>query len=67
MLRFNYLVITQILLIIYYIIKMRHYANHPEKYNETQCYKLALKLIEKIKKKGRITTEVFGREYLPKE
>ncbi len=67
MVRFYYLIITQILLIIYYIIKMRHYANHPEKYNETQCYKLALRLIHLIKKRGRIKTEVFGKESLPKE
>ena len=65
--RFYYLVITQFFLIIYYIIKMRHYANHPNKYSEERRFHLGVKLIEKIKKKGKITTEVFGKETLPEE
>lgn len=65
--RFYYLIITQFFLIVYYIIKMRHFANHPEKYNEKCRFNLAVQLIEKIKKKGKITTEVFGTEDLPAE
>lgn len=65
--RFYYLVITQIFLIIYYIIKMSHFAKHPQKYSEERRFELVVSLIEKIKKKGRIETEVFGAEELPAE
>ena len=67
MIRFYYLIITQFLLIVYYIIKMSHFAKHPEKYSEQRRFHLAMQLIEKIKKKGKITTEVFGTEDLPAE
>lgn len=67
MVRFYYLVITAFPLIVYYIIKMTHYAGHPEKYDEEVCFALAQKLIHIIKRRGRIKTKVYGTENLPAE
>lgn len=67
MLRFYYVIAASFFLILYYVPKMAYYAKHPEKYTETQCYKLAMKVMELVKKKGRITTKAFGTEKLPKE
>lgn len=66
MFRFYYVVITGIPLIIFYIIVMTVYVSHPEKYDENQCYALARKLIGLVKKRGRISTKVYGVENLPR-
>lgn len=66
MFRFYYVVITGIPLIIFYIIVMTIYVSHPEKYDENQCYALAQKLIGLVKKRGRISTKVYGVENLPR-
>ena len=65
MFRFYYVVITGMPLIIFYIIVMTVYALHPEKYDENKCYALAQKLIGLVKKRGRISTKVYGTENLP--
>lgn len=67
MVRFYWLMITLMPLIIFYIVKASHYARHPENYDEDACFKLAQKLINIIKKRGRITTRVFGEGNLPEE
>lgn len=66
MIRFYYLIIMLFPLIVYYIIKATYYARHPEKYDDETCYRLAQKMIEMVRKHGRITTEVYGMEALPK-
>ncbi|MBQ6788340.1 MAG: 1-acyl-sn-glycerol-3-phosphate acyltransferase [Lachnospiraceae bacterium] len=67
MVRFYYVILTGIPLILFYIAVMSIYAAHPEKYDEYSCYALAQKLIGLVKKRGRISTKVFGTENLPKE
>ncbi len=66
MVRFYYLMLTSLPIVAYYIIKMTYYAKHPEKYDEEACFNLVIKPINMIKRKGRITTKVFGAEELPK-
>lgn len=66
MVRFVYVIAACFFLILYYIPKMIYYTEHPEKYTEKECYKLAVKLVQKMKKRGRITTDVFGEDNLPK-
>ena len=66
MVRFYCLIIMLFPLIVYYVVKANHYAAHPEKYDEEICFKLAKKMIEIVRKRGRITTEVYGMEALPK-
>lgn len=67
MVRFIYVIFVCFFLIVYYIPKMMYYTQHPEKYTETDCYRLAVKLITKMKKRGRIETKVYGIENLPKK
>lgn len=67
MVRFYWLMFISLPLIIYYIIKATHFARHPEKYGEDVCFKLAQRLIDIVKKRGRIDTRVFGIRNLPEE
>lgn len=67
MIRFYYVILTGIPLIVFYIAVMSIYASHPEKYDEYSCYVLAQRLINLVKKRGRIYTEVYGTENLPVE
>jgi 1-acyl-sn-glycerol-3-phosphate acyltransferase len=46
---------------------MWHYAKHPEKYSEEDCYRVARSLINMIKRRGRIKTIVSGTNHLPQE
>lgn len=47
--------------------KMGYYSRHPEKYSEQFRYEYDRYAINLMKKTGRITTEGFGMENLPKE
>ena len=67
MLRFYYLAIVLFPVLVYYIVKMTHYARHPEKYDEQTCFNLVMKLIGRIKKTSKITTDVYGTDSLPEE
>ena len=67
MLRFIYTIIVNIFRIMYYAPKMAHYAKHPEKYSVEDKYALAQKLIATVQRTGRIKTEHYGTENLPKE
>lgn len=67
MVRFYYVILTGIPLILFYVAVMSIYAAHPDKYDEYSCYALAQKLIGLVKKRGRISTKVYGTENLPKE
>lgn len=46
---------------------MAYYGKHPEKYSEAERYALARKLISIVQRKGRVKTEFFGTENLPKD
>lgn len=67
MLRFIYVIIMRIFSIIHYCPKMSYYGKHPEKYSNEDCHALAQKVIRKVKKTTRITTDVYGVENLPKD
>lgn len=41
MLRFIWVIVSCIFLIMYYVPKMSYYARHPEKYSEDICYQMA--------------------------
>jgi len=64
--RFIYEIVINIFAIIYYIPKMSHYAKHPEKYTREQRYALVQRIIARVCKTGRITTEYSGAENLPR-
>lgn len=67
MIRFIYVILANLLRIPYMMSKMRHQANHPEKYSETRRYNLARHAITLVKRSGRIYTRVYGEENLPKD
>ncbi len=67
MIRLYFVIILSIFSIIYFVPKMAHYAKHPEKYSESECYDLAQEVIRRVKKTGRITTEYYGIDNLPCE
>jgi 1-acyl-sn-glycerol-3-phosphate acyltransferase len=49
------------------IPKMRKYADHPEKYSESERYSLVQHVVYLMNKTGRITTKAYGMENLPEE
>ena len=65
MLRFYFVIIASIGAIIYFVPKMAHYAKHPEKYSEKDCYALAQEVMRRVRKTARVTTEYYGQENLP--
>lgn len=65
MVRFYFVIILSIGAIIYFVPKMAHYAKHPEKYDEEECYSLAQEVIRRVKKTAKVTTEYYGLENLP--
>ncbi len=67
MLRFYYVIITAAIFNLYFIPQMYYFAKHPEKYTERDCYRAGLKLVNMIKRRGRISTHVTGQENLPEQ
>ncbi len=67
MIRFLYVIIRSIYIIPYYIYKMKKYYNKPNQYSEEACYNLALDIVGRIKRYGRIETYITGTENLPEE
>ena len=55
MLRFYYVIIISIPLIIYYIFISIHYYKNADKYDEEQCYRLAQKIVGSLRKRARIS------------
>lgn len=52
---------------VWMIPKMGYMSRHPEKYSEQIRYEYDRHCINIMKKRGRITTEAYGMENLPKE
>ena len=67
MLRFYYVIIISLPLIVYYIFLCTYYYNHQEKYDEYDCYKLAQKIIKTLKRNAKINTVSYGEQHLPNE
>ena len=67
MLRFLYVIFMNLSRAPYLIPKMRKMAKDREKYTEKQRYAIVKKAIDFMKSSGKITTEVYGTENLPRE
>ncbi len=65
MLRFYYLIIVFLPLIIYYILKANYYCSHEDRYDEYKRYSLALSIIRDVMRYGRISTVSYGEDKLP--
>lgn len=67
LLRFYYVAITSPFFVLHMLSSYRKYMNHPEKYGELERYRLAQKIMDHMRRRGRATTEVYGLSNLPKE
>lgn len=67
MFKFIYVIVMNLFRAPYIIPKMRYEADHPEKFTEKQRYRLVRYIITLMMKSGRVHTECFGEEKLPKD
>lgn len=67
MLRLIYVVFISLPFVVYYIHKGNYIKKHADEYSEEERYKIARKCISIMMRNGRIETEAFGTELLPKE
>lgn len=67
MLRLCYVVVVSLPFVMYYLCKVRYIEKHNEDFTEEQRYKMARRCIAIMMRNGRIRTESFGQEYLPRE
>ncbi len=67
MLKFIYVILMNLFRAPYMIPKMRHEADHPEKYSVEERYALCRHAIRLMKLTGGIHTKAYGRENLPAE
>ena len=67
MLRLIYVVIISLPFVLWYLYKANYIEKHADEYSEEDRYKIARKCISIMMRNGRIETEAFGTELLPKE
>lgn len=67
MLRFIYVILMNLFRAPYIIPKMRKMAGHPGKYSEEERYDMVRHVVYLVKLTGKVHTEVFGAENLPKD
>ncbi len=67
MLKFIYVILMNLFRVPYMIPKMRHEADHPEKYSMEERYALCRHAIRLMKRTGGIHTKAYGTENLPAE
>ena len=67
MLRYYYVILVSLPLIIYYVVKIRLMMKHPDDYSEKYRYGVARNMVKYTMRNARIITKCFGAENLPKE
>lgn len=67
MMRLVYVILISLPFVIYYIYKAKYIEKHADEYSEEDRYRIARKCISIMMRNGRIETEAFGTELLPKE
>lgn len=67
MLRYYYVIILNLWRVFYLIPRMRWRANRPARYSLQERYDYAKKVIHYMQHTGKISTEVYGEENLPKK
>lgn len=67
MFRFYFVIIISIPLILYYVLAANYYCAHEDKYDEQARFNLVLRIINDLKRRGRINTISMNEESLPKE
>lgn len=67
MLRFYYVALSSPLFVLKTIFKCKKVLRNPEEYTEEERYRMAQRIMEHMRKRGRTVTKVSGLENLPKE
>ena len=67
MFKFLYVILRNLFRAPYMIPRMRYEADHPEKFTEEGRYRLVRHAITRMMRSGKIETECFGQENLPKD
>jgi len=67
MVRLVYVLLVSIPFIFYYLAKYDYIMAHKDDFSEKERYSVARDIVNVIMRKGRISTEIFGVENLPKE
>ena len=67
MLRIAYIVIISLPFVLFYLWKLSYIEKHDERYTETQRYETARRAVSIMIHNGRIHTDVYGEENLPKD
>lgn len=65
--RFYYVAATSPFFIIKMLIKYNRYSKHPERYSAEEKFAFAKEIMFHMKKRGRVNTDYYGMENLPKE
>lgn len=67
MVRLVYAILISLPIAIYYLIKIEYISKHLELYSLEERYKIVQKMVQILKRRGRIVTKAFGMENLPEE
>ena len=67
MLRLCYVIVVSLPFVVYYICKAHYIERHGDNFSEERRYKMARRCISIMMHNGRIETESYGQELLPKE
>ena len=67
MTRMIYVILVSLPFVIYYMLRCNYVIAHLEQYSEQECYSLVQRMIQIMKKNGKIETLIFGAENLPEE
>lgn len=67
MLRFYYVALSSPLFVIKSVHKCKKVMSRPGEYTEEERYRMAQRIMEHMRRRGRATTKVYGLENLPKE
>lgn len=67
MVRLVYVVLVSVPFVLYYLCKASYIERHGDEYSEEERYKMARRCISIMMRNGRIVTEGFGMELLPRE
>lgn len=65
--RFYYVAVTSPFFVTRMIFTEKYMMKHPEKYDSVKKFKFAKTVMNHMKRRGRVNTDYYGRENLPKE
>ena len=67
-LRYKFAVVSSLFYVPFYAVpKSRYYIRHREKYTVEDCYRLARRIMDFMRRRSRTETVAYGKENLPKE